>query len=74
MINEKRKMLEASRDYTLSDDLSLSPLPHHDTWKRPIQKKWGEYTSEATKVVAEKIVSKMEIIYALSYIHIALPR
>jgi len=59
MMKEKRKVLEASGDDTLSDDLSLSPPSRHDTWKRARQKKGGEYTSEATKVVAEKIVSKI---------------
>jgi len=58
-MKEKRKVLEelGNVDDILSDDLSLSPPSRHDIWKRARQKKGGEYTSEAAKVVADKIVS-----------------
>lgn len=55
MINEKRQLLEASGESTLSDD----HIPRYETWKRARQKRGGEYISEAARVVAEKIVSKM---------------
>ncbi|XP_024631762.2 uncharacterized protein [Medicago truncatula] len=62
MMKEKRKVLEESGDVDdiLNDDLSLSPPSRHDTWKRARQKKGGEYTSEAAKVVAEKIDALVE--------------
>jgi hypothetical protein len=43
---------------TLTED-DLRPPSREDKWKRARTKKNGEYTSDATKVVAEKIVSKI---------------
>jgi hypothetical protein len=55
MINEKRSL----QDSTLSDERSPSPPPRHESWKKARQGKDGEYKSTATKVVADKIVSKI---------------
>lgn len=55
MMDEKRKRMEDSGEF----DHILSPPSRHDKWKRARQKKGGEYTTEATRVVAEKIVSNM---------------
>jgi hypothetical protein len=47
------------QDSTLSDERSPSPPPRHESWKRARHGKDGEYKSTATKVVADKIVSKI---------------
>lgn len=55
MIKEKRKQREQElRDHSLSLNRSPSPPLHHDKWKRARQKLEGEFTSGATRVVAEK--------------------
>ena len=56
MKNERRLSRD---DSTLDDNGSPSPPSRHEVWKRARQKKGGEYTSKATQVVAEKIVSKI---------------
>ncbi|XP_057452627.1 uncharacterized protein LOC130744462 [Lotus japonicus] len=56
MINEKRQELDASIEL----DRIPSPPSRHDKWKRARQRRRGEYTSEATRVVAEKIDSLAE--------------
>ncbi|WVZ22267.1 hypothetical protein V8G54_000811 [Vigna mungo] len=44
-------------------DLSLiSPPPRHEKWKRARTKPSGEYTSEETRLVAERIVSRNDIL------------
>ena len=55
MVVEKRKRMEDSGEF----DHIPSPPSRHDKWKRARQKKGGEYTTEAARVVAEKIVSNM---------------
>jgi hypothetical protein len=57
MMAEKRSL----QDSTLSDERSPSPPPREEKWKRARQGKDGEYKSAATKVVADKIVSKIWI-------------
>ena len=44
-----------------------SPPQRHESWTRARQRPSGEYTSEETRVVAEKIVSKYVIIQFHTY-------
>ena len=55
MINERISSKDPS---TLTDD-DRRPPSREEKWKRARTKKNGEYTSDASKVVAERIVSKI---------------
>ncbi|CAL5205233.1 unnamed protein product [Lathyrus oleraceus] len=55
MIEEKRKQREQELGDSISLDHTSSAPSHHEKWKRARQRKGGEFTSEATHEVAEKI-------------------
>ncbi|CAL5208080.1 unnamed protein product [Lathyrus oleraceus] len=55
MIEEKRKQREQKLGNFISLDRASSPLSRHEKWKKTCQKKGGEFTSKATREVAEKI-------------------
>ena len=56
--DEKRKKMEEELGDSISLDRSPSPPSRHDKWKRARQRKDGEYTSDATREVAQRIVSR----------------
>ncbi|CAL5196060.1 unnamed protein product [Lathyrus oleraceus] len=56
MINEKRKQRELELgDLSKSLDHNPSPSSRQEKWKRARQRLGGEFTSKATRDVAEKI-------------------
>jgi hypothetical protein len=56
MMKEKLKQKQES----LGGSVAAPPSPpaRHEQWKRARQKPSGDYTSEDTRIIAEKIVSK----------------
>lgn len=54
----KQKMTQASGD----GEASIVDPPRHEMWKQARIKRSGEYTSEASALVAEKIVSNCSIL------------
>ncbi|CAL5185087.1 unnamed protein product [Lathyrus oleraceus] len=60
MIEEKRKQLEQEMGDSISLDRTPSPPARHEKWNRAHQRKCGEFTSEATREVAEKINALVE--------------
>jgi hypothetical protein len=56
MVKEKLKQKQES----LGGSVAAPPSPpaRHEQWKRARQKPSGDYTSEDTRIIAEKIVSK----------------
>lgn len=60
MIKKKRKHNEQELwDPSLNLDRIPYPLSYHEKWKRARQRPGGEFTSEPTWVVAEKIVNRL---------------
>ena len=64
---EKRIILEKQQE--TGDDRIPSPPSRHEKWKRARLSAKGEYTSEASRVVAEKIVSMICFAYVICYLN-----
>lgn len=56
MIAEKRQQL--GEGDSMSHDRELSPPSRHEKWKRDQLRPNGDYTSDASRLVAERILSK----------------
>ncbi|CAL5200831.1 unnamed protein product [Lathyrus oleraceus] len=60
MIKEKRKKGEEELGGSVSLDRTPSPLSCHGKWKRAHQRKDDEFTSDATREVAQRIDDPVE--------------
>lgn len=61
MITEKQQ--QQGDVYSMSRDREPSPPSQHEKWKRTRQRQNREYTSDASRVVAEKIISRICYVY-----------
>lgn len=53
----------------MSRDRKPSPPSRHEKWKRVRQRPNREYTSDALRVVAEKIISRICCAYVTCYLN-----
>ncbi|CAL5191008.1 unnamed protein product [Lathyrus oleraceus] len=60
MIEEKRKQRELELGDSISLDRTSSPHSRHDKWKREHQRKVGEFISDVTREVVQKIDGLVE--------------
>lgn len=66
-MEEKKKSTqeEASQSGQPAEVVDPIPPPRHHTWKRARQRASGQYTSEESRIVAEKIVSIYSVLIVI---------
>lgn len=55
----QQKIQQLGDEESMSHDRNPSLPSRHDKWKRDLQRPNGDYTSDASRLVAEKIVSQI---------------
>ena len=67
--NKLEKIIMLEKQPQTGDNHIPSPPSRHEKWKRARLRPNGEYTSEETRVVTEKIVSKIFFAYVICYLN-----